>query len=78
MEQIDQLGVQCFEAVVIQPVLRKAAHLEVLYQHIGLGCHTAQQCLPFGMGHVDGDGALVAVAGGEVAGLAGVVAGVVL
>ncbi len=75
---VDQARVQRFQAGVVQPILRQTADLEILDHHVGLGGHAAQQRLALGVGHVHGDAALVAVAGGEVAGLARVAASVVL
>ena len=71
---VNQPRVERFEAVVVQPVMRQAADLEVFHQDVAAQRHLPNQRLAFGFGHVDGDGAFVAVAGGEVAGLVGVVA----
>ncbi|MNT61157.1 hypothetical protein D3C72_1987780 [compost metagenome] len=52
----------------------EAADLEVLHHDVGLLRHLPDQRLAVGRGHVDGHRALVAVAGGVVAGLVGVIA----
>ena len=71
---IDEARVERAQALMVQPVLLQAADLEVLHHHIGLLRHLADERLALGRGHVDGDRALVAVAGREIAGLRGVVA----
>ncbi len=70
---VNQARVDGFEARVIEAVLLQAADLEVLHQHIALCGHFEDQRLAFGLRHVKRDGALVAVAGGEVGGLKRVV-----
>ncbi|MNZ90042.1 hypothetical protein D3C78_1089920 [compost metagenome] len=75
---VDQARIEGLEAVVVEAVLPQPADLEVLHHHVGFQGHAAQQGLAFGVGHVDGDGALVAVAGREVSGFARVLAGIVL
>jgi hypothetical protein len=71
---INQARILVLQALKIQPITLEPAHLEVLHQDVGLCRHLANQRLAFGLGHVDGDGALVAVASGEVGGVGGVVA----
>ncbi|MCY1547953.1 hypothetical protein D9M68_840370 [compost metagenome] len=71
---VDEARVGRAQAFLVEAVLLEAAGLEVLDHDVGLRRHLLQQRLPFGRGHVDGDRTLVAVAGGEVAGLVGVVA----
>jgi len=71
---IDEPGVDGLQARVVQAVLLQPADLEVLHQDVAVGCHAANQRLAFGLGHVDRDRALVAVARGVVGGLVGIVA----
>ena len=62
----------------VQAIASHVAHLEVLDQDIGPSGQSAHQGLPFGLGQVDGDGALVAVACEEVGRFPGVLASGVL
>jgi hypothetical protein len=71
---VNEARVEGAQALVVQPVLLQAPDLEVLHHDVGLQCHLLDERLALGRGHVDGDRALVAVAGREIAGLRGVVA----
>ena len=69
---VNEPGVERVQALIVQPIGGQAAHFEVFYQHIALRGHLADERLALGLGHVDGNGALVAVTRGEVAGMRGV------
>ena len=71
---VDEPWVENPQAFMVQPVLLEAADLEVLHHDVRLQRHLLDEPLALGSGHVDGDRALVAIAGREVAGLVGVVA----
>ena len=71
---VNEARVEGFEALKIQPVSGQPAHLEVLHQDVAVLGHLTDERLAFNLGHVDGDGAFVAVASGEVSGVFGVVA----
>ena len=63
---VDQARVDGVEAGVVQAVLLQAAGLEVFQHDVGFGRELLQLLLAFGAGHVDGDGALVAVGAEKV------------
>ena len=71
---INQARVERFEAVVIQPIVGQAADFEVFYQNVAVQSHLPNQGLAFRFGDINGDGAFIAVASCEIAGVGGVVA----
>src|SRR5581483_10074500 len=75
---VDQSRMQLAQRVVVELVAREIADLVVLHQHVALRGQGAHQLLPFGIGEIDGDRLLAAVAAGEVRRLGGVVAARVL
>ena len=52
--------------------MRQAADLEVFHQDVALQCQLFDQSLTFGLGNVNRDRTFIAVAGGEIAGVRGV------
>ena len=68
---VDQARVEAAQAGVVQAIACQASGLEVFHQHVALAGQFADEFLALGRGHVHGDRALVAVAGGEVTGVVG-------
>ena len=66
---VDEARVDGLQAVVIQPVARHVAHLEVLDEHLAVLGQRADQRLALGPGDVAGHAALVAVGAQVVGGL---------
>ena len=66
------------EIVIAEPELGERAGLEVLQHDVGARGERAHDPLAFGVREVDGDRALAAVDGEEIAGVAGFAAEVVL
>ena len=68
---VNQAWVEGAQAGLVQTIVRQAADLEVFHHDVALQRELPDQRLALLLGNVDGDGAFVAVAGGEVARLRG-------
>src|SRR4029079_13917037 len=66
---IDQPRVLVLHAVVGEAVLVERRGLEILDQHVALPDQLANQLAPSGLGEIDRDRALVAIAGEEIGAL---------
>ena len=63
---VDQAGIHCLEALVIQAIGRESTHLEVFDQHVGLQSQLPNQRLASRRAQVDCEGPLVTVRALEV------------
>ncbi|MDT4863351.1 hypothetical protein FQZ97_980520 [compost metagenome] len=64
---VDQARIDRAQALIVQAIALEAAGLEILDHDVAVAGQLADQCLPFGLRHVHGDRALVAVGRGEIA-----------
>jgi hypothetical protein len=67
---IDEARILRRQGIVIEAVAGERAGLEVLDDDMGAPCQPFDERRPFGLREIDGDGALVAVGGKEIGGVA--------